>query len=56
VRTVKNQPVPAGTTPASIVEMGKRTFLVYDNYEALLGYNCSHNYALSVALLSDKLP
>jgi membrane-bound lytic murein transglycosylase B len=55
VRTMANQPVPAGTTPASLVEMGKRRFLVYDNYEALLGYNCSHNYALSVALLSDKL-
>jgi membrane-bound lytic murein transglycosylase B len=55
VRTAANQPLPAGATPGSIVEMGKRTFLTYDNYEALLGYNCSHNYALSVALLSDRL-
>lgn len=56
VRTMANQPVPTGTTPASLFEMDKRTFLAYENYEALLGYNCSHNYALSVALLSDKLP
>ena len=55
VRTTANKPLPSGATPASIVEMGKRTFLTYENYEALLGYNCSHNYALSVALLSDKL-
>ena len=55
VRTTGNQPLTAGAAPASIVEMGKRTFLTYPNYDALLGYNCSHNYALSVALLSDKL-
>jgi peptidoglycan lytic transglycosylase B len=55
VRTATNQPLPAGANPGSIVQMGKRTFLTYGNYEALLGYNCSHNYALSVALLSDKL-
>jgi membrane-bound lytic murein transglycosylase B len=28
---------------------------VYGNYEALLGYNCAHAYALSVGLLSDRL-
>ena len=55
VRTVGNQTVPPGATRASIVELGKRTFLTYENYEALLAYNCSHNYALSVALLSDRL-
>jgi peptidoglycan lytic transglycosylase B len=55
VRTTANQPLTAGAAPASMVEMGKRTFLTYGNYDALLGYNCSHNYALSVALLSDKL-
>ena len=30
-------------------------FLVYDNYEALLDYNCAHTYALSVGLLADRL-
>jgi membrane-bound lytic murein transglycosylase B len=40
---------------ASLVTAGTRDFLVYDNYEAILGYNCAHTYALSVALLSDRL-
>ena len=34
---------------------GARSFLLYPNYEAILGYNCAHTYALSVALLSDRL-
>ena len=55
LRTSANRPLPAGAAPASVVEAGSRTFLVYRNYEALLGYNCSHNYALSVALLADRL-
>jgi membrane-bound lytic murein transglycosylase B len=29
---------------------------VYRNYDALLGYNCAHAYALAVALLSDRIP
>jgi membrane-bound lytic murein transglycosylase B len=28
---------------------------VYENYEAILGYNCAHTYALSVALLADRI-
>jgi membrane-bound lytic murein transglycosylase B len=28
---------------------------VYPNYDAILGYNCAHYYALAVALLSDRL-
>ena len=31
-----------------------RHFLVYDNYDALLEYNCAHSYAISVALLSGS--
>ena len=30
-------------------------FLLYSNYDAILAYNCAHTYALSVALLSDRL-
>jgi membrane-bound lytic murein transglycosylase B len=56
LRTMANRPLPAGTMPASLVELGSRTFLAYRNYDALLGYNCSHNYAISVALLADRLP
>lgn len=55
VRTTANRPFPAGSAPASLVDTGSRTFLTYGNYEALLGYNCSHNYAISVALLADRL-
>jgi membrane-bound lytic murein transglycosylase B len=32
-----------------------RHFLVYDNYDVLLAYNCAHAYALSVALLSERI-
>lgn len=55
VRTAAGGPLPAGATPASLVQISSRTFLVYRNYEALLGYNCSHNYAMSVAFLADRL-
>ena len=55
LRTRTNTPLPASTMSASLVEAGRRTFLLYDNYEALLGYNCAHSYALSVGLLADRL-
>ena len=47
--------LPATNTPASLVQAGSRNFLLYANYDALLGYNCSHSYALSVALLAGRL-
>jgi membrane-bound lytic murein transglycosylase B len=56
LRTAGNTLVPRADLDASLVVAGKRTFLLYDNYEALLGYNCSHSYALSVALLADRIP
>jgi membrane-bound lytic murein transglycosylase B len=40
---------------ASLIRDASRAFLVYGNYEALLNYNCAHSYALSVALLADRL-
>jgi len=50
------KPLPKANMDASLVTTGdKRTFLVYQNYESILGYNCAHYYALSVALLADKL-
>lgn len=55
VRALGNRPLPSGTTPASLVAAGSRYFLVYENYEAILGYNCAHTYALSVALLADRI-
>jgi membrane-bound lytic murein transglycosylase B len=55
VRTMSGALVAAGTIEASLVRAGGRSFLLYPNYESILGYNCAHTYALSVALLSDRL-
>jgi membrane-bound lytic murein transglycosylase B len=55
VRTTAGGPLPRGTLTASLVPAGSRYFLVYGNYEALLDYNCAHNYALSIGLLSERI-
>lgn len=55
VRSVGNRPLPTSTIPASLITAGARNFLVYDNYDAILGYNCAHTYALSVVLLADRI-
>jgi membrane-bound lytic murein transglycosylase B len=55
IRSSRGTALPAASTAASLVVAGKRNFLVYGNYEAILGYNCAHNYALSVGLLADTL-
>jgi len=55
LRTVTGAPLPRSELNASLVLAGTRSFLLYDNYDALLGYNCAHSYTLSVALLSDLL-
>lgn len=55
VRTLSGGPLPGGAIRASLVQAGKRSFLLYPNYDALLGYNCAHTYALSVGLLADRL-
>ena len=49
---------PAPATPMSLVEPdggGQGAYLTTENYRAILGYNCSNFYALSVALLGDAL-
>ena len=55
VRTLAGRALPSSTMPASLVQAGRRNFLLYPNYEALLRYNCAHSYALSVGLLADRL-
>src|SRR5262245_7113481 len=55
VRTAAGGLLPAIDTPASLVLAGSRAFLVYGNYEAILGYNCAHSYALAVGLLADRI-
>jgi membrane-bound lytic murein transglycosylase B len=55
VRTTTGGALPAVALDASLIHTGKRAFLVYGNYEAILEYNCAHSYALAVALLSNQL-
>jgi membrane-bound lytic murein transglycosylase B len=55
VRLVGGQSLPHATLTAGLVDVGERTFLVYPNYDAILAYNCAHYYALTVALLADRL-
>jgi membrane-bound lytic murein transglycosylase B len=47
--------LPASTVSASLVRGDRRHFLVYRNYDAILGYNCANAYALSVGLLADRI-
>jgi membrane-bound lytic murein transglycosylase B len=52
------KPWPADDTLATLVEPdgpGTPAYLTFGNYRALLAYNCSNFYALSVALLSDAI-
>jgi membrane-bound lytic murein transglycosylase B len=55
VRTINGSALPDVDLNASLVTGATRQFLVYRNYDALLRYNCAHAYALTVALLSDRL-
>ena len=55
VRTAAGRALPTATIDASLIHTGKRAFLVYDNYEAILEYNCAHSYALAVGLLANRL-
>ncbi len=55
VRTLANGPLPYLNQTASLVSGTRRKFLVYQNYDALLEYNCAHAYALTVALLSEQI-
>jgi membrane-bound lytic murein transglycosylase B len=47
--------LPKADMTASLVRGQKRHFLVYRNYEAILSYNCSNSYAVSVGMLSDQI-
>ena len=55
VRTIAGGSLPKVDRSASLLNAGSKTYLVYQNYDALLGYNCAHAYALAVALLSDRI-
>jgi peptidoglycan lytic transglycosylase B len=55
VRLPNGGPLPGTDQHASLVSGSSRHFLVYENYDVLLAYNCAHAYALSVALLADRV-
>lgn len=56
VRLANGRPLPRSDIEASLMlTADTRTFLVYRNYESILAYNCSHHYALSVAMLADAI-
>ena len=55
VRRVNGRALPQRSVPAGLVTTDSRTFLVYENYDAILRYNCAHYYALTVALLADQI-
>jgi membrane-bound lytic murein transglycosylase B len=55
VRLKNGGALPTDVPDASLVSGATRSFLVYPNYNALLDYNCSQSYAVSVGLLADRL-
>ena len=55
VRTAEGRALPKVKRDASLLRAGSKTYLVYGNYDTLLGYNCAHAYALAVGLLSDRI-
>ncbi|MEP7117816.1 MAG: lytic murein transglycosylase [Acidobacteriota bacterium] len=55
VRAASGADLPTTERLASLLDAGDRQFLVYANYEAILGYNCANAYALSVAMLGDRI-
>lgn len=55
VRTAAGTALPKVDREASLLRAGAKSYLVYPNYDSLLGYNCAHAYALAVGLLSDRL-
>ena len=55
VRAADGGDLPTLDRLASLLDAGDRQFLVYSNYEAILGYNCANAYALSVAMLGDRI-
>jgi membrane-bound lytic murein transglycosylase B len=55
VRASDGRALPRVDREASLFRAGKKAYLVYGNYEALLGYNCAHAYALAVGQLADRI-
>jgi membrane-bound lytic murein transglycosylase B len=55
VRLPNGGALPKSDVKAGLVTTDRRAFLTYENYDAILRYNCAHYYALTVALLADQI-
>lgn len=55
LRSASGGPLPSANVYAAFADLAGKSYLLYPNYDAILGYNCAHLYALSVAMLSDRL-
>jgi len=55
VRLASGRALPENPADAAMVSGATKHYLVYGNYDALLGYNCSHSYAVSVGVLADRI-
>jgi membrane-bound lytic murein transglycosylase B len=55
VRLLTGATLPKADIDASLVRGERRFFLVYEPYRALLDYNCSNSYAVTVGLLADAI-
>jgi membrane-bound lytic murein transglycosylase B len=55
VRALDGSLLPNTEQKASLFSGTSRHFLAYENYDALLEYNCSNSYALSVITLGERI-
>lgn len=55
VTLTDGRPLPRADMDASLVRGVTRYFLVYRNYHALIGYNCSNAYAVAAGMLADRV-
>lgn len=58
VRRADGSDLPGNDFMASVIQPdgeGGRAFLTYENFRAILRYNCANNYALSIGHLADRL-
>ena len=55
VRSLSGKPLPTDLPDAALVSGTKQHYLVFPSYDAILDYNCSHSYAITVGLLADRL-
>jgi membrane-bound lytic murein transglycosylase B len=55
VRSLSGKALPGDLPDAALVSGTKQHYLVFSSYDALLDYNCSHSYAITVGLLADRM-